>query len=119
MRPWASQFGYCSPEPAVLSFQHLQTVGLIHLQAAVLHAPAVIALLADAEGSVDTTSRFALAQPNFGLPKMCDNLLNREPLPAMNASISLIQFSLYKWIENPVAGQISIILRTTIRNFAY
>jgi hypothetical protein len=82
------QLGDEALEAGVLGLQLFEALGLVGLEAAVLVAPAVEGLLADAELLADLDGGQALGQVGFGLAGLGDHLLGgltphgSSPLPS-------------------------------------
>jgi hypothetical protein len=72
----------------VLTFQLLQPLGLIHLQPAILAAPAIVRRFGYPNGTDSMARCLALAQPYFDLTQMRDDLLRIE-VPAADPSAPL------------------------------
>jgi hypothetical protein len=85
-----TQLGNQALELRVLLLQFLQPLGLVHLQAALYLAPAVIGLLCDSSFLASRRVRLAVCPRPFNLPKHAHNLL-RCGLPASRRS-KLIPF---------------------------
>ena len=68
------QVGDRLAQARILLLQVLKTLGLVDLQAPVLPAPAVVALLRDRETFTDQANLLALRQPHLGVPQHRDDL---------------------------------------------
>src|SRR6185369_2577650 len=69
-------------EPRVLLFQLLETLGLVHLQPAVLLAPAVVGLIGDPDHLAHRRDRLTLGQFHIRLAELVDDLFRRMTLAA-------------------------------------
>ena len=74
------------PEPLVLLLEILQAPRVADLLAAILSAPAVVALLRYAQRPADAADLLSLRKPNFGLSQHPDNLFWRVSLPCHSSA---------------------------------
>jgi hypothetical protein len=74
------QLGDEALQPGVLGLQLLEALGVVLLEAAVLVAPAVEGLLADAELLADLADGQALGEVGLGLAQLGDDLLRAMSL---------------------------------------
>ena len=73
-------------QPDVLPLQLLETAGLVEVQAAVLLAPAVVRLLADAELLGNLADRAAFGQLDLGLAQLVNDRPTRPPFRSPSPS---------------------------------
>ena len=86
-----AEFSYQPLQLAVFLLQFLQPFRLVHLQAAVFLAPAVVGLLGDAAFPARDRSRLAVCNSNLDLPKQAHNLFRCMLLALRHLPLLFVQ----------------------------